>query len=464
MFALLNALLDRSRPGLRVARRENRPRLQVERLEDRRLMSVVTNPDNNPIIPNVQVENVFYGSVWSLGSQVSNYQNINGDELAAEAKELNQFFGTITNSSYMDGLSQYTGSNGAPGRGQYLGTDFVAGLNPNVNNPSKWNSITDNQIQNMLQTEMNNHSIPAPDGNKLYVVFLPPGVASTADQGSGGGHHSSFTTTSGVRAYYAVVEHPLSGFLPAGLTNAATRLQQITYVASHELVEAVTDPMVNYQTAWADRNTGNEIGDITQAQPPAGGPMAMEDGYLPSGEGYLVQKYWSELAQTSIAPGGTPFQPLQNLLSLPQLGGRFYLDSEQNGQYVRIDLVLGSLVQGGPTTASYQAFWGQGAASAVATVSLDGSSDTLHITVTESGGNIVFQGTISEPENDWRMTDQMEMSGTVFQSNGAFYAFAAGESTPTYFPGSGYVGPGPANGTGSFTPSSSNLPHRNVLA
>jgi hypothetical protein len=48
MFALLHSPLQRPRPGRRVARRENRPRLEVEQLEDRRVMSVVTNPYDNP--------------------------------------------------------------------------------------------------------------------------------------------------------------------------------------------------------------------------------------------------------------------------------------------------------------------------------------------------------------------------------------------------------------------------------
>jgi hypothetical protein len=428
-------------------------RLYLEHLEDRRLMSTVANPYNNPIIPHVQVETVFYGSVWSAGQQLTGYQQINGVELATEATDLNQFFSNITNSYYMDGLSQYTGSNGAPGRGQFLGADFVPdlpGVKPNLINPASWTPISDQQIQTMLQNEINNNHIPGPDGNKLYVVFLPPGVGTTGDllpktgQPDGGGHHFSFTTNSGVNAYYAVIEHPLSGFLPKGLplssvTNLPNvpRLQQFTYVASHELVEAITDPLVGTnQAAWTGAQ--GEIGDITQNNPPPSGPLAMENGYLPAGEGYLVQKYWSEGAQTSIAPGGTAFQPLQNL---PQLGGRFYLESEQNGQIVRIDLVIGSLLQSGTNTASYQAFWGPDAESVVAKVILDGSTDTLQITVARNNGSPVFQGSISVPENDWRMTDEMEMSGFISQPNGLFYAFALGESTPAYVPSGGTGAP-----------------------
>jgi hypothetical protein len=467
--------------GCGMARCSTRPpgttRLHLEHLEDRRLMSTVTNPSNNLIIPHVQVETVFYGSVWTAGQNVTGYQQINGVELATEATDLNQFFYNVGLSPYMDGLSQYTGSNGAPGHGQFLGTDFapdLSGVKPNVNNPASWTPITDQQIQTMLQTEITNKNIPAPDGDKLYVVFLPPGVGTTGDlspttgKPDGGGHHRFFTTNSGVNAYYAVIEHPLSGFLPKGLNlSNVTRLQQLTDVASHELVEAVTDPLGN---AWYDRNpkpdplSRDEIGDITQDQPPASGPVAMEDGYLPAGEGYMVQKYWSELAQTSIAPGGTAFQPLQNLLNLPQLGGRFYLESEQNGQHVRIDLVIGSLLQAGTNSASYQAFWGPAAESVVANVSLDGSTDTIQITVVRKDGSSVFQGFISVPENDWRMTDELEMSGTIVQPSGVFYAFAVGESTTPFIPGPGYLGPGPANGGGSFTPGSSWLPHHPVLA
>jgi hypothetical protein len=460
MFALLNRLLHRRRPGRRLPRREGRPRLQVEHLEDRQLLSVVTNPANNPIIPNVQVETVFWGSVWSSGEHVTGYQNINGTELATEATDLNQFFRTITSSPYMCGLSQYTGGNGAPGSGQFIGTDFVAGLNPNLNNPANWTPISDQQIQGMLQTEMINR-IPHPDGNKVYFVFLPPGVGTTGDVGQngkldGGGHHFSFPTAWGT-AYCAVIEHPLSGFFPSGLTVPATRLQQLTYVASHELVEAVTDPMGNAWANWS-QSPAPEIGDITQNQPPPGGTMAMEDSYLPAGEGYLVQKYWSELGQTSIAPGGTAFQPLQNL---PSLGGQFVLESEQNGQTVRIDLVLGSLLGGPqPGVESYQAFWGPTAVGAVATVSLDGSSDKLQIVVTANDGSTLFQGSISVPENDWRMTDEMEVSGTVYQPNGAFYAFAVAEA-PTFVPGvSAYGG----SGGSSFSTSSFFATHRVMLA
>jgi hypothetical protein len=462
MFALLNRLFHRRRPGRRLPRREGRPRLGVEHLEDRRLMSVVTNPAPNPIIPNVQVETVFYGSVWSSGQQVTGYQNINGVELTNEAQDLDQFFATITKSSYMDGLSQYTGSNGAPGHGQFIGADFVAGLSPNGNNPANWSmsqttSLSDQQIQGMLQGEMNSNRIPAPDGNKLYMVFLPPGVG-VAD-GSGGGHHGSFTTTSGVRAYYAIIDHPLSGFSP-GLGNSLTRLQQLTLVASHEMVEAITDPMVNYRTAWIDRNSklldplsGQEIGDITQNQPPPGGWIAIDAGYV-------VQKYWSEQAQTSLAPGGSDFQPLQSVIStFPLTGINFSLYSEQNGQYVAIPVELVGWLSTNGGVYTYQVLWGAGKQDVRATVWVDGAHDELQIQIyNPEDSSVLFQGTLMAPELNWQAGD-LEMSGTLFQNNGSFYAFGGQITPPAPLPTGGDYG---GSGGGSF--SSPFKPPRVVLA
>src|SRR5262249_44125661 len=307
MLRLFPMFQRRNRAGRRVYRPAKAFQPALEPLEDRRLMSVISYDQVNKgaIIPNVQVETVFYGSVWTNGAPTS-YQSTHSYELSTEAVDLNNFFNTIANSQYMDALSQYTGSNGAPGHGQFIGADLVPGLSPNPQ-LSPLTSIQDSDVQTMLQNEMDAHHIPAPDANKLYVVFLPPGEASKADVGSGGGHHTSFSTTSGAKAYYAVIEHPLSGFTPEGAISTATRLQQFTEVASHELVEAITDPVVN--TAWHGSIYGNEIGDITQSHPPAGGTMTLDYGYL-------VQRYWSEKDQTSVAPGG--FQNFLGYVSIPQ--------------------------------------------------------------------------------------------------------------------------------------------------
>src|SRR5207248_11004023 len=82
-----------------------------------------------------------------------------------------------------------------------------------------------------------------------------------------------------------------------GCGNAGTTFANQSSVASHELVEAVTDAEVGLSTvvgpplAWYD-NTNGEIGDICNAQQ---GTIAGTDGVS-----YTVQKEFSNLANDCI--------------------------------------------------------------------------------------------------------------------------------------------------------------------
>jgi hypothetical protein len=115
--------------------------------------------------------------------------------------------------------------------------------------------------------------VQPPDANRLYVIFVEPGVAvmdsrgATSDRPGGFlGYHGAFT---GFDAYgyahairYAVITYPGAGtnnFFVPGLNAFDT----MTKVASHEIAEAVTDPDVNYaRLGWYDDQRG-EISDIT---------------------------------------------------------------------------------------------------------------------------------------------------------------------------------------------------------
>src|SRR5260370_500632 len=184
--------------------RDRKVRLCLEALEDRRLMAALV-PNLNPgapIIPNVQIETVYYGSAWS--GQASNAAQ--SAELSAEAQDLNQFFGAITSSHYMDRLSQYsmTTPNGTvirPGYGSFARADFVPGQ------PAPGQTVSDATIQTMLSNEIQQGQLDVPNGNTLYIVFMPPGVAQARDLGSGGGHHWSFAYGGG-DALYATIQDP----------------------------------------------------------------------------------------------------------------------------------------------------------------------------------------------------------------------------------------------------------------
>jgi hypothetical protein len=121
---------------------------------------------------------------------------------------------------------------------------------------------TDGQIQNLLQTEINNGSIPPPDGKQLYFVFLAPGQNTPAGAEIAGGYHGlAFVQvgTAHLPIYYCVV---------AAVSDPLTSSQSLSLVASHELAEAVTDPFIG--TGYIDPSKGGqgEIADIEEGQMP----------------------------------------------------------------------------------------------------------------------------------------------------------------------------------------------------
>nr|MDQ2741834.1 hypothetical protein [Chloroflexota bacterium] len=115
--------------------------------------------------------------------------------------------------------------------------------------------------------------VPQPTANSLYFVYLPPGVTVTAGGGrsclSFCGYHDAITS----QIYYAVMPYPGCN----GCTGNLATLDALTVVSSHELCEAITDPLPGQ--GWYDDANG-EIGDI----------CAWQTGTLGS---YTIQLEWS---------------------------------------------------------------------------------------------------------------------------------------------------------------------------
>jgi len=230
-----------------------------------------------PIIPQAQVETVYFGQAWGTAAQ---QQQVN---------QLDTYMSSITNSPYVDGLGEYYDTLGPGGsrryvsRGTFLDHDIVAA------GPAAGATVTEAAIQNMLAAEVNANRLKAPDGNHLYFVYLPPNVHSQVDQTNGFlGHHFSFVDAKGRTFYYAVIPNPVGNANLPGLT----AFQQDTVVASHELAESLTDPSATAK-GWYDPNGQEEIGDVCVGQ----------TGTL---NGYLVQKYWSVRANSGILPNPLP--------------------------------------------------------------------------------------------------------------------------------------------------------------
>ena len=145
--------------------------------------------------------------------------------------------------------------------------------------------IDDSQIQAWLTGKLNANdpSLPAADANKLYTIFYPSNVAITLDNGDGtkayscqafGGYHSNATLDAahGSLAFaYAVIPR-------CGSFGPFSGIDGLTAPASHELIEAATDPLPMSIPAFGQTDEdhlawtialGGEVGDLCAQLPDA---------------------------------------------------------------------------------------------------------------------------------------------------------------------------------------------------
>jgi hypothetical protein len=224
-----------------------------------------------PVISNVKVYAVFWGA------------NVNSTVTSG----IGGFYSAVTASPYIDWLSEYNTPTQSIGRGSFGGAITIA-----PNNTST--SLQDTDIQTELDAQINAGVLPTPDANMLFMVNFPPGISinqggSLSCQAGGFcAYHGTYTRSSGSDVYYGVLPDmaPGSG-CNTGCGNNSNWFNNQTSVASHEMVEAITDAAVGLATtygpplAWYDQTNG-EIGDICNAT----------QGSLP-GTNYIVQKEWS---------------------------------------------------------------------------------------------------------------------------------------------------------------------------
>ena len=228
----------------------------------------------------------------------------------AVASGIGPFYSAALRSSYIDWLSEYdtaiAAADGKPGTGQKFGHGKSTGA-ITIQPKGQAKTLSDASIRRELTAQINAGQLPAPGAQTLYLVSLPPGIAvelqGARSCASGGfcGYHNSFRR-SGQEVDYAVLPDlgPGSG-CETGCGRGATVFDNQTSVASHELVEAMTDPQIGLgkglarPLAWYDAN-GGEIGDLCSAQQ---GKL-----HAASGKVYTVQKEWSNQAKACIAARG----------------------------------------------------------------------------------------------------------------------------------------------------------------
>jgi len=188
------------------------------------------------LIEAAKVFTVFWGQTWA--------DDADAKDLAAA---VNEFFADILTSSLMDQLAEYNVSGKTIGHGSFVGSAVVIADAPA-------NGVTDSEIQTALQNWISSGTTPQNDKDTIYFVYLEKGVVSVMGGSrscqSYCGYHNDVNSI-----YYAVMPYPGC----SGCLGGLAVLDALTATSSHELCEAITDPVPGM--GWYDDVHG-EIGDI----------------------------------------------------------------------------------------------------------------------------------------------------------------------------------------------------------
>ena len=214
-----------------------------------------------PLIPSVEVFTIFWGNLWKKAPQAAIIGKVNG------------FFEFVLTSPLIDQLGEYSVGRYRIAHGRHAGSATITAASPGA-------SVTDSAIQAFLQQQIKGGALPKATSNTLYFLYVPPGVrvvmGGSASCQAFCGYHNAI----GTKTFYAVMPYPSC----AGCTGGLQPFDALTSTSSHELCEAITDPIPGQ--GWYDDING-EIGDICAWQTKKVGS-------------YTVQLEWSNTANRCV--------------------------------------------------------------------------------------------------------------------------------------------------------------------
>ena len=227
------------------------------------------------VVQNAKVVQVIYGSGTYAAGVNSGTTN------------LGTFYTSILASAYVDWLTEYNTTSPVQhiGRGTFGGKSTITPLASRDGS-----TISDANIKSEISAQITAGHLPAPTNNTIYMINFPKGKhisqggSKSCVAGGFCAYHGTFKKGT-QNVYYGVLPDMSAGSgCDVGCGNGSAFGNQ-TSVASHELIETITDAEIGLATvvgpplAWYDSANG-EIGDICNAQ----------QGSI---NGYTVQKEWS---------------------------------------------------------------------------------------------------------------------------------------------------------------------------
>jgi len=220
--------------------------------------------------------------LWGTGSYLSTVSSTAAPSIATF---YNQMLSKTTLNTFLENEYNTASPSGTKTNQHFVSGAFQTQVQITPSAGANGSTITDASIQSELTAQIAAGHLPAPaldaQGNAVtyYAIFFPPG--KTISQGGsnscvGGGfcaYHGTVAAGGGHNEYYYGV-HPdmQAGSGCATGCGTSTTFGNYTSVASHELVEMMTDAEVGISgsglgppLAWYD-GTNGEIGDICNAQ------------------------------------------------------------------------------------------------------------------------------------------------------------------------------------------------------
>src|ERR1700737_4017361 len=194
-----------------------------------------------PLLSEVQVFVFFWGDTWQQDPQV------------ALVQQINSFFDYLLTSEMVDQLAEYSVPGQTIAHGTRTGSIELTTAPPR--------SLSHGDVKQLLQQEISSHPPgPQPNSSSLYFVYLPPGVTVGLFGGVSCANFCGYHSDIDGQVFYAVMPYPdclgCAGGLPV--------FDALTATSSHELCEAITDPIPG-QGGYADQN--GEIGASCGGQP-----------------------------------------------------------------------------------------------------------------------------------------------------------------------------------------------------
>jgi uncharacterized protein (TIGR03382 family) len=309
---------------------------------------------------------------------------------SAVATGIGPFYAAVTDSGLFDLMAQYDTNildfAGNQGTNQHIGRGTAAAtvtITPSITSTT----ITNDQIWQELQRQITAGHLPHPDANTLFMVHFAAGMKITMPDGSGGNagsctefcaYHNTVAASGSIpEFYYGVIPNVTSDGCELGCGPIGGGFNNTTSVASHELIEAVTDAEVGLAIdnapplAWYDpQGQDGEIGDICNGS----------QGTINShGQTWTIQQEFSNAHNACIT------EPTSNDFTLVITPGNRAISAGSTATYT----VTAKALTGAPGTLSLAADgMPAGFSGSFATSQLSpGQSTTLTVSVASSATN-----------------------------------------------------------------------------